>query len=180
MAKLYELNGDKVAENKFGVQATLIITALEDKSPDTVKGVADRIKDKLQTRQTPERVVNFYLSMWKKKGIVSVVGEADETPVSTGNSNSGESTGDNAPDETIMQKERGDGAPVFDLANCTIKEAVLHMVDKHPNSTILELSEHLQVAGRTVTPSQIADATRKLVKSGDVLKNEEGQISLNE
>jgi hypothetical protein len=40
MAKQYALNGDKVAEAKFGVQAALIVKALEDKSPDTVKGIA--------------------------------------------------------------------------------------------------------------------------------------------
>jgi len=171
MAKLYRLNSDKVAESKFGAQASLIIKALEDHQPDTVAGVAARIKDELQTRQTPERVVNFYLSSWQKKGITSVVGEqAAETPVSTGTSNDDSPTGDIA----------DVAAPALDLSSCSMKEAVLHVVDQHANSTAADIHHHLQIAGRTVTIKQIADAINRSIKAGHLQKNEEGRLSIPE
>lgn len=174
MAKLYQLNGDKVAESKFGVQASLIVKALEDKQPDTVAGVAERIKNELVTRQSPERVVNFYLSTWRKKGIVSVVGEAaDDTPVSTGNSSSEESTGDIADAEDA-------GAPKLDIVNCTNKEAVLWAVDNNPNSQVQDIHGILQVAGRTISINQVSDAVRKLVKDGHLDKDEDGNLSIPE
>lgn len=173
MAKLYELNGDKVAESKFGVQASLIVKALEDKSPDTVKGVADRIKDQLVTRQSPERVVNFYLSTWRKKGIVSVVGDAEETPVSNEKSSSDAEPGDTA--ESTPQVPAG-----FDIVNCTNKEAVLHMIDKYPGQTVQDIHQHLQVAGRSITINSVSDAIRKAIKTGDVLKSDDGLLTIVE
>jgi hypothetical protein len=173
MAKLYRLNEDKVAETKFGVQASLIVKALEDKQPDTVKGVADRIKDVLTTRQSPERVVNFYLSTWRKKGLVSVVGDAEEIPVSNGNSSSDAEPGDTA-DDTPQ------GAPALDLVKCSNKEAVLYMVDKLGNTDAQSIAQELQVAGRSIDAKQVSDALRKLVKSADVIRNDDGTYALND
>lgn len=170
MAKYYVLNADKVAETKFGEQASLIVKALEDKQPDTVKGVSDRIKDQLKTRQTPERVVNFYLSTWRKRGIVSYAEGPEETPVSNENSSTEESTGDIAQTEVKP--------PSFDILGCTIKEAVLHMIDKLQPTDALSVTQELQVVGRTLTPKQTAEAVKKLVKDGHVVKNDDGTLTV--
>jgi F0F1-type ATP synthase membrane subunit b/b' len=40
---------------------------------DTAAEIAEQVKDKLTTKQTPERVVAFYLTAWKKAGVVKAV-----------------------------------------------------------------------------------------------------------
>ena len=63
----------KVPEDaKFRGQQALIIEDLKTNPNSTTKQIADRIKGKLETRQDPERVVGFYMSTWKKKGLVAV------------------------------------------------------------------------------------------------------------
>ena len=38
--------------------------------PATAAELADQVKEKLKTKQTPQRVVAFYLTAWKKVGVV--------------------------------------------------------------------------------------------------------------
>jgi hypothetical protein len=41
--------------------------------PATAAEIADQVKDRLKTKQEPQRVVSFYLTAWKKLGIVKAV-----------------------------------------------------------------------------------------------------------
>jgi hypothetical protein len=38
--------------------------------PATAAELADQVKEKLKTKQTPQRVAAFYLTAWKKVGVV--------------------------------------------------------------------------------------------------------------
>jgi hypothetical protein len=192
-SKLYKLNEDKLAEYKPGVQAQLIIKSLMDRNPQTVKQIAEDIKASLQTRQQPERVVNFYMSTWKKAGMVEVVGtENEETPVSTGNHSSEAEVGDSA--DAITEQDYIRNAPTdleaalegytednpdpgpeeFDWVNSSLKAAVLEAVNRGGGSTAQDISILLQMKGRTANPKQVNDAVSKLVKDGKLNRTEQG------
>jgi len=68
--RAYTKVGKKVAEGKFGIQATLILSAMSETEPRSTPSITKAIVERLVTRQDPERVVAFYMTVWKKKGIV--------------------------------------------------------------------------------------------------------------
>lgn len=86
--KAYRLTTEKQAEwEKYKGQKDLIIQAMikmgampEGGNAVTVAMVADSIKHQLETKQTPERVVAFYMSDWQHRGVVEVVGEQTRMP----------------------------------------------------------------------------------------------------
>jgi hypothetical protein len=51
----------------------LVRDALKKIGPATAAEIAGQVKDKLKTKQAPQRVVSFYLAAWKKLGIVKAV-----------------------------------------------------------------------------------------------------------
>ena len=56
-------------------QGRIILEALEKSDkPLNVSELTEQVKGKFETRQDPERVVGFYLSKWKREGIVNVAG----------------------------------------------------------------------------------------------------------
>jgi len=65
----YELAGE-LPENIKSSQQLLIRDAMRKLGPATATEIAEQIKDKLKTKQPPQRVVTFYLAEWKKKGFV--------------------------------------------------------------------------------------------------------------
>jgi hypothetical protein len=186
-SKLYKLNEDKLAEYKAGNQAQLIIKSLMDRNPQTVKQIAEDIKMRLVTRQPAERVVNFYMSTWKKAGMVEVVGsQVEEAPVSTGTSSSEQQDGDsadaiteqdyvrNAPDG-YTEDNPDPGPEEFDWVNSTLKDAVLETVLRFPScATAQDISHQLQMLGRTANPKQVNDSVSKLVKSGHLERTADG------
>jgi hypothetical protein len=68
----YELAG--VLSDKIkSPQQLLIRDAMQKLGPATAAEIADQIKDKLKTKQEPQRVVTFYLTAWKKLDLVKTV-----------------------------------------------------------------------------------------------------------
>lgn len=51
-------------------QQLLIRDAMKKLGPATAAEIAGQVKDKLKTKQDPQRVVSFYLAAWKKSGLV--------------------------------------------------------------------------------------------------------------
>lgn len=181
--KLYRIVEDKVPQ-KLGPQPGLIVRAmLDNPSGLTVKQIAEKIKDKLVTRQDPARVVNFYMSTWQKKGIVQVAGEVEETPVSTGNSGGEVEAGDiadNASEEPISEEAARNLPTKYDYATGTLKEAILQSLKEHGGGTAMDIHHNLQVAGREVKVKAVADSISKLVKELSVGKDADGRIFLPE
>lgn len=79
MARVYELT-DKGRGMEMKNQQGLIHNAMHD-GPRTVEQIAASIKATLVTRQPAEKVVAFYMSTWKKDGVVRVTNESFETTV---------------------------------------------------------------------------------------------------
>lgn len=176
-AKRYRVNEQKLAEQKkLGPQAELIVKAMLDSGTGlTVKEVADFIKDKLQTRQDPVRVVNFYMSTWKKKGLVEVSGEI---PVFDKDLSSGPPAGDIV-DEQGQQRPHVD-TPPFDYGAATLKSAVAQAIKQYGGGTAMDIHHNLQVAGRSAKVKQVADTVSKLLKDGVLIRDAEGRISMPE
>ena len=68
----YELAGD-LSDKIKSPQQLLIREAMQKLGPATAAEIADQIKDKLKTKQEPQRVVTFYLTAWKKSGAMKAV-----------------------------------------------------------------------------------------------------------
>jgi hypothetical protein len=68
----YQLTGD-LSDKIKSPQQLLIRDAMKKLGPATVAEIAEQIKDKLETKQTPQRVVTFYLTAWKKLDLVKTV-----------------------------------------------------------------------------------------------------------
>lgn len=72
----YELTAKGTAElinEEVGAQPALVAGALKTAGKATAAEIADKIDKKLETRQPVMRVVGFYLTTWKKAGLVRVV-----------------------------------------------------------------------------------------------------------
>ncbi|HTA23017.1 MAG TPA: hypothetical protein VK763_05750 [Terriglobales bacterium] len=67
----YQLAGE-LSDTK-SPQQLLIRDAMKKLGPATAAEIAGQVKGKLTTKQTPERVVSFYLAAWKKIGTVKSV-----------------------------------------------------------------------------------------------------------
>jgi hypothetical protein len=68
----YQLAG-KLSDNIKSPQQLLIRDAMQKLGAATAADIAEQVTNKLQTKQTPQRVVAFYLAAWKKVGIVKAV-----------------------------------------------------------------------------------------------------------
>lgn len=72
----YELTAKGTAQlinEEIGAQPALVAGALKNMGGATAAEIADKIDKKLETRQPVMRVVGFYLTTWKKDGLVRVV-----------------------------------------------------------------------------------------------------------
>lgn len=89
-SKKYRLT-KKADQLKVNNQSALILEVLQRDFEVTTSYIAKEIAPVLKTRQTPERVVAFYISTWKKMGYVeTILEELTETPVVTEKSKSTE------------------------------------------------------------------------------------------
>jgi len=185
-AKRYELDDSVLGESNFKGQAALIVRSLLDKHPQTAQEIADDIKSRLTTRQDPLRVVSFYLSTWKKSGLITVA--ADDAPVSGGTSNEAPVVPDNV-DEEVAERdiaELEDEADAvdetlgFDFVNAPLAEAVTVVLrDRFADPASPKMiSDELNVLGRTVTPKQVSDKIRNLLDKRVITKVGDGRYSL--
>ena len=68
----YQL-ADELPETIKSSQQLLIRDTMRELGTANAAQIAEKIKDKLKTKQVPQRVVNFYLAAWKKRGYVKAV-----------------------------------------------------------------------------------------------------------
>lgn len=75
----------KSAELQLGPQPFEVFDTLEkSKNPVTVAEIADRIKNKIETVQTPERIARWYLTIFEQKGWVVRSVKSDKPVAKTG------------------------------------------------------------------------------------------------
>jgi len=183
-AKRYELNESELGEQKFKGQAALVVKSLLNRHPQTAQEIADDIKGELTTRQDPLRVVGFYLSTWKKAGLIIVA--SDEVPVAAEKPSEAPVVPDNAPEENDERDlaTMEDNAELllekrFDYVNSPLSDAIVNILTHEfadPASPKL-IADELNVAGRTVTAKQVSDAVRRLVAKGSLTKVEDGSYA---
>ena len=186
-AKRYELNETELGEQKFKGQAELVVRSLLNRHPQTAQEIADDIKDKLTTRQDPIRVVAFYLSTWKKSGLIVVsedeapvvASKPSEDPVAAEDVGEELTARDNG-DELDQVEEHAERAEGFDYVNTPLGDAVVNVlleVLADPASPKI-ISDELNVLGRTATAKQVSDATRRLVEKGRLVKVGDGRYAV--
>jgi hypothetical protein len=99
MASKFVRTAKEMAKEPRG-QAALVLEALATApGPQTIAEITESIKDNLVTRQDPERVVAYYITMFKKSGIVATA--KDPEPVDTGDQVDESANLENEPAETI-------------------------------------------------------------------------------
>ena len=68
----YQL-ADELPETIKSPQQLLIRDAMKELGTANAAQIVEQIKGKLKTKQEPQRVVNYYLADWKKRGYVKAV-----------------------------------------------------------------------------------------------------------
>jgi hypothetical protein len=161
---------------------------LLNKHPQTAQQISDDVKDRLQTRQDPLRVVSFYLSTWKKAGWVRIVGTA-EGPVSTGSSKPPTPSRDietiEASDVGSISVEELAGPQLtdddgFDYVNATPADAILNVMQSFADPVApRDVASELTVRGYSIDAKKARDVMRRLVEKGQLAKTGEGQYELS-
>jgi repressor of nif and glnA expression len=200
MARAYTLTGE-AAKQKFGVQAALITSAMSETEPLTTSQITAKIKDRLITRQDPERVVAFYMTTWKKKGIVQLH-EVTEQVVTTTASVEPEPAGqdshvdsDNPPIEEAPEPQPGTEPPPagdqpLESTPLTGAEAPVSLPDLSGMKLSTAVEEVIKFKGAPLDASgitailnshgyefkenQVNSALQNLVKRGAVAKDDSG------
>jgi hypothetical protein len=68
----YQLAGE-LSDKIQSPQQLLIQATMKKLGPATAAEIAGQVKDRLKTKQESQRVVSFYLTAWKKSGLVKTV-----------------------------------------------------------------------------------------------------------
>lgn len=191
-------------------QTTLILKELIAAHPAglTSAEITDLVKDTMVTRQPVERVVGFYLSIWKKAGhirpsSVAVTPGAEESalqatierspgpsaqqkeavsfiPVSQDSPEEEDEDGDNE-DEDNGEEEEEDEAELQETLSKTekMRDAVLAIVAKVPGADTDEIVSTLNDHWRTgTTRKQVNDCLLKMAKSDEIRRQEQGGFYL--
>lgn len=180
MAKARAYTLGKIPEDqKFRGQGELIMNALSAETPKTVEQLATGISEKLQTRQSPERVVSFYMSVWKKKGWVRTTDvEVADAPDSV---EAGEANVDpaDAASTGASEEVRGEAdveAQVGALEQKTkMSDAVVHALGKAGDESLRpeEIVQYLNGHGYKCSQQQVAGALQNLMRRGAVARDGE-------
>lgn len=172
----------------FRGQAALIVAAMATAtSADTAKTtmtIAKEIEKDLTTRQDPERVVAFYMSVWKKKGWVRAVdvGGPDSVPEPV-NSIQDEVGGVHADDHMAAKMEAEVEAAhtpsLPDLKGRKLSEAVVEVlkflgVASTPEKIVATLNSH----GYEFQLNQVNSAIQNLFKKELITKTALGSVEL--
>lgn len=158
----------------FTGQGALLWAVLTD-VPQTTPVLAGLIKERLITRQDPERVVVFYVSTWKKKGFVKEVtaeGTVVEQPVSDEPSPAEvEAVTKVAEPRTGPQGVPAQGSTLPNLQGKKLSEAVLAVLEfKAKALDVPEIVEVLNKNGHPFTSSQVTSAVQNLLRKESVVK----------
>ena len=162
------------AKGDYKGQQKLIIDAMTAaKRPLSTPQIAEEIAGSLQTRQDPQRVVAFYMSVWKKKGMVAVSEVDAEVPAGSAAEGEGEDAENGDEDEAEdaegddaeAEEETGDGRTTetisaadiqtvtaeelvgevtpVTLHGASVSEALLFVIKKEGACTAIKVIEQL-------------------------------------
>jgi hypothetical protein len=172
-------------------QSGLIKQILEQDGEVTTQYIAEQIKPVLKTRQTPERVVAFYISTWKKQGFVEAilddVVEASKTPVSTGDVSKPEETpaiADVPSEDYSAEEAEGRRLRYLDIdkdaESVQMNEMILYVLAKlNEPASVQDVTDIIEEEfAQTIEASTVGDLLRALLSEGLVLRSQIGEYSL--
>ncbi len=182
MAKTYTITPKGLNEAKTKGQQALIAQDLVANPGSTIEQIAERIKANLTTRQEPSRVVAYYMSTWKKKGLVVVAGESGIADISVA-----DATSTIRPDPEDVVEEtpvlpgnfNGENKPV-DIAGATVTEKptlgerIMEFAKEKgengfwPDDVVAELNGE-------VSKKQVQDSLRRLAAKSMLVRSDSGE-----
>lgn len=200
-AHRYSLADPEAAKTKLmtgllkGQTSLIIGEMIKAESPLTVQEIADRVSDRLVTRQDPVRVVGFYISTWKKSNYVVVADEVENTetvqPPATAEVQvetfesavnempvelTVEEQGAVAADIMLNAPEQNSGEELFkvDIAKAVkMKEAVFSAIHAFPGVDTDKIIELLQHNWRKdVGRKQVNDCLLKMAKADEIRREQ--------
>lgn len=189
MARIYELT-DKGRGMEFKNQQKLVHGALLD-GPRTAEQIAEAIKSTLVTRQPPVKVAQFYLSTWKKDGVVRISNEAPEptnvekvnekqevaqlsetTPVSDGNESQPVEVAAIESAESVNPLPTTSELPALQQGEDeTLMAFLFRIVKTRPGTFPLDVEE---ITSGAIRKKQAADTLRRLQGAGHVVRQDDG------
>lgn len=190
IARAY-FKGNIPEKQVFRGQAALILTAMSSATDKdtalTTAAIADKIKADLQTRQDPERVVAFYMSVWKKKGwvrAVDVTTSESEAEASNAADSAPQSVQDevggidaDAHNEIQMEVAVEAASTLPDLRGKKLSEAVFEVLNHKglPMDTIA-ITDFLNKNGYPFTLNQVNSAAGNLLRKEMVKKDGDNYV----
>lgn len=178
MAKTYTITAKGANEAKTKGQQALIAADLVANPGSTIEQIADRIKANLTTRQEPSRVVAFYMSTWKKKGLVIVSGESGISSMSVADATSTirPDPEDVAEEVPVLTGNLSENAPTADIGSekPTLGERIVTFAAAKgrsgfwPDDVVAELNGE-------VSKKQVQDSLRRLVAKSLLVRSESGE-----
>lgn len=197
MARVYELT-DKGRGMAFKNQQALVHGALLD-GPRTAEQIAESIKAKLVTRQAPVKVAQFYLSVWKKEGVVKISNDASDAPanvVKTDELQEVAQLAETAPvDAPVSEGTSSETVTAADIESVTIADGetappatselpalqqgenetlmafIFRLVDVRPGIFPTDVEE---ITSGAVRKKQAADTMRRLQGAGHIARTDNG------
>lgn len=192
MAQKFTLTelGTKSPERFTKGQPALIYDALlSSAEPISTQDIVNYVGGHLKTRQDPTRVVGFYMSVWKKKGLVSAVDITEAKPaVPTATEVLADELHEDAvqaakqveetehleaaDDATLTEAEVNtldEPVEVDPFANCaTVRDAVHAAVEHDLANVPGHVAQILTERWKPTTVKQASDALRKLAGRGEL------------
>ncbi len=176
-------------EQVFRGQAKLILDKMSTTEAKTTSSIADAIKSELVTRQNPERVVAFYMSVWKKKGWVTSgdvtvsAGEAAESEAAEAAPHSvQEEVGGLDADTHAAARDEANAASAAsftpdafpDMKGRKLSEAVLEVLAYNDKSMdVEEIVKFLASKGYDFRENQVSSAVQNLLRQEKLVRDGE-------
>lgn len=179
MAKTYSLTLKGASDQKTRGQQALIVCDLLANPNSTIEQIAERIKGNLTTRQDPARVVAFYMSTYKKKGLVVVAGESGlSEDVIANASTTVRPDPEDVVEETPVLAANFDGnAPAADTAQVnkpTLGERIIEFAKTRGDNGFWADDVVSELNGE-VSKKQVNDSLRRLVSKSELVRAESGE-----
>jgi hypothetical protein len=179
------------SETKVRGQAAIIVAAMSETEPKSVKEIIEGLKvEDLKTRQDPERVVGYYMTVWKKDGKVLAVeaeapaGEAEQ-PEEAEDEEEGDAEIDaeDAASTGATEEQRMEAAAEADLEatsiqidkNMKVGEAVLAVMQSSGQVAVEDIVTLLDGFQYQVEAKQVRGALSNLIRRGVVIEAAQGR-----
>ncbi len=199
MSTVRKFSVGKVPEDKtFKGQPKVIMDYLAQNPQSTIDQMAKGIGNFEGSRQTPERVISFYMTTFKKQGLVKVTEETvEDTKGEAAEADSGEeeddeeaedeNSGTEVNDEKLPAEERvifheelsaAEPSPGGKYDGLKMTEAVKEVLKRRKENRAEDIAAFLTENGYNASKQQVSGALINLVKQGVAKKSDLNTYSM--